>query len=387
MHEWYDTVDGEEIELVFTKERETGEDIGKRMFSGVQLAIQKEKQEVSHRRVVYFRRWMVAASVIAVLVVAGKYFWNARQSPGTSRPVARIATPVNDVSPGGNKARLLLGDGTVIDLARAQNGTIREEAGARIDKRDSLLTYAASRGDAASKGDKVGAGSGADAGSRGDAASGGTRIAEMNTIQTPRGGEYQVVLADGTKVWLNSSSSLSYPTTFTGRDRQVQLKGEAYFEVAEDKNKPFKVSVGDMQVDVLGTHFDVMAYEDESAIKTTLLAGAVRVTKGSASRVLEVGQEASMDRNSASLKVNDVDVEDAVAWKNGFFQFDGASIETVMRQLTRWYDVDVEYEGKTDKHFRGTISRSENVSAVFKMLELTGAVHFTVEGKKIIVRP
>jgi transmembrane sensor len=157
--------------------------------------------------------------------------------------------------------------------------------------------------------------------------------------------------------------------------------------VAEDKDKPFKVTVGDLQVDVLGTHFDVMAYEDESAINTTLLAGAVRVTKGSASRVLQVGQEASMDRSSESLKVNEVDVEDAVAWKNGFFQFDGASIETVMRQLTRWYDVDVEYEGKTDKHFRGTISRSENVSAVFKMLELTGAVHFTVEGKKIIVRP
>jgi transmembrane sensor len=268
LHEWYDTVDREEIELVFTRERETGEEIGKRMFDGVQLAIQQEQQEVSRRRVVLFRRWMAAASVIIVLVFAGKYFWNARQSSGASRPVARVAKPGNDVPPGGNKARLLLGDGSVIDLGRAQNGTIKEEAGTRIDKKDGQLTYEAAKGDGAA---------GGDARSRTD------RVPEMNTIETPRGGEYQVVLADGTKVWLNSASSLSYPTTFTGRDRIVQLKGEAYFEVAEDKDKPFKVNVGDLQVDVLGTHFDVMAYEDESAINTTLLGGAVRVTtKGSA---------------------------------------------------------------------------------------------------------
>jgi transmembrane sensor len=258
---------------------------------------------------------------------------------------------------------LLLGDGSVIDLADAKNGTIKHEAGARIDKKDGKLIYDASKREEASKGEEA---------------------SEMNTIQTPRGGQYQVILADGTKVWLNSASSLSYPTTFTGKDRQVQLKGEAYFEVAEDKNKPFKVSVGDVQVEVLGTHFDVMAYEDENAINTTLLAGAVRVTRKEIgfAGAGEVGQEASMDRSSGSLRVNEVDVEEAVAWKDGFFQFDGVSIETVMRQLARWYDVDVEYEGKTDKHFRGTISRSENVSAVFKMLELTGAVHFSMEGKK-----
>ncbi len=233
-------------------------------------------------------------------------------------------------------------------------------------------------------------------GADGTKGAGAAGAAEMNTIQTPRGGQYEVVLADGTKVWLNSASSMSYPTTFTGKNRQVQLKGEAYFEVAEDKNKPFKVFVGDVQVEVLGTHFDVMAYEDENAINTTLLAGAVRVTSkvsasralaGSVSRVLAAGQEASMDRSSGSLSVNEVDADESIAWKNGFFDFKGVPIETVMRQLARWYDVDVEYEGKTDKHFRGTISRSEHVSAVFKMLELTGEVHFSTEGKKIIVKP
>ena len=210
----------------------------------------------------------------------------------------------------------------------------------------------------------------------------------MNTIQTPRGGQYEVVLAEGTKVWLNSASSMSYPTAFTGNSRQVTLKGEAYFEVAEDKARPFKVSVGDVQVDVLGTHFDVMAYDDENAINTTLLAGAVRVTaKGVVSQVLTIGQEASMDRSTGSLTVKAVDAEAAVAWKNGIFDFEGASTESVMRQLARWYDVDVQYEGKADKHFRGTIPRSSNVSEVFKMLELTGEVHFSIDGKKIIVKP
>lgn len=371
LHEWYDTADKEEIELVFTPQPETAEAVGRRLFGGLQLVIQEEQQETRHRRMVLTRRWIAAASVILVVFFAGKYFWNAKRSTKPERSVAQVTKPRNDLPPGSNKARLLLGDGSVIDLADAKNGTIRHEAGARIDKKDGQLIYDVSKGKEASKG--------AD-GSREDEAS------AMNTIQTPRGGQYEVILADGTKVWLNSASSLSYPTTFTGKDRQVLLKGEAYFEVAEDKNKPFNVSVGDVQVDVLGTHFDVMAYEDENAINTTLLAGAVRVTKGSASRVLAPGQEASMERSSGSLSVNEVDAEESVAWKDGFFEFEGASIETVMRQLARWYDVDVVYEGKTDHHFRGMISRSSNVSEVFRKLELTGEVHFSMEGKKIIVK-
>ena len=376
LHEWYDTADKEEIELVFTSEPETEEAVGKRLFGGLQLVMQEERQETRHRRIVLTRRWIVAASVIFVVVFAGKYFWDMDRASKKPAGVAKIAKPRTDLPPGSNKATLLLGDGSVINLAEAKNGSIKPGAGALIEKKDSQLIYGF----------------------------GAPGAAEMNTIQTPRGGQYEVVLADGTKVWLNSASSMSYPTTFTGNNRQVTLKGEAYFEVAEDKTRPFKVSVGDVQVEVLGTHFDVMAYDDENAINTTLLAGAVRVTTrgaasqalagdasgalaGSASRVLAAGQEASVDRSSGSLSVNDVDADESIAWKNGFFDFKGVSIETVMRQLARWYDVDVEYEGKTDKHFRGTISRSENVSAVFKMLELTGEVHFSMEGKKIIVKP
>ena len=373
LHEWYDTADQEEIELVFTPEPETAEAVGKRLFGGLQLAIQEERQATRHRRIVLIRRSIAAASVIFVVFFAGKYFWNSYRSPKPERDVAQVTKPGNDLPPGSNKAKLWLGDGSVVDLADAKNGTIKHEAGARIEKKDGQLIYGLSMGQEVSKG--------AD-GSKGAEAS------ETNTIQTPRGGQYEVILADGTKVWLNSASSLSYPTTFTGKNRQVLLKGEAYFEVAEDKNKPFNVAVGDVQVEVLGTHFDIMAYEDENAINTTLLAGAVRVTgRGMGSRLLAAGQEASMDRSSGSLSVNEVDVEEAVAWKDGFFEFQGVSIETVMRQLARWYDVDVKYEGTTDKHFRGKISRSSNVSEVFKMLELTGEVHFSTEGKKIIVKP
>jgi ferric-dicitrate binding protein FerR (iron transport regulator) len=209
----------------------------------------------------------------------------------------------------------------------------------------------------------------------------------MNTMQTPRGGQYGVILPDGSKVWLNAASSLTYPTAFTGVDRSVQLKGEAYFEVADNKDKPFIVMVGNMQVNVLGTHFNVMAYEDENAIKTTLLEGAVKVTNGGAAHLLKPGQEGRLDRSSDAFKLLEVDANEAIAWKNGVFQFGGASIETVMREIVRWYDVDVEYQGRTNEHFRGAISRSVNASEVFKMLELTGAVHFTIDKKKIIVKP
>lgn len=360
LHQWYDTADKEEIELVFTPQKETEEDIRQRIFAGMQQAIE-QTPDLQPRRIGRYVRWLAAASVLFALCLTGKYFWNAHNS----RKEAYVARPVikyrKDLLPGTNKATLQLGDGSVVDLGKVQNGLIRNTTGTRIDKRDGQLIYGVSTSMAMAP--------------------------EMNTIQTPRGGQYQLILPDGTKVWLNAASSLNYPTAFVGTGRQVQLKGEAYFEVAEDKSKPFTVLVGDMQVNVLGTHFNVMAYDDENAIKTTLLEGAIKVTRGQASRLLTVGQEASCERSSGAFQLLDVDADGAVAWKNGYFQFNGVAIETVMRQIARWYDVDVEYQGRTNEHFRGKIPRSVNASEVFKMLELTGAAHFTLEGKKIIVNP
>jgi transmembrane sensor len=359
LHQWYDAADREEIEHVLLPEQETEEDVRVRMKARLQLAIEQEPQKTP-RRMGYYVRWIAAATTLVAVSLTGLYFWNAHKSHQATLYASPVAMAHNDLLPGGNKATLVLGDGSRVNLEATQNGVIRKVAGTLIDKQDGQLRYNVSAAGLAP---------------------------EMNTIQTPRGGQYRVILPDGTKVWLNAASSLTYPTAFTGGDRAVQLKGEAYFEVADNKNKPFKVMVASMQVNVLGTHFNVMAYEDESAIRTTLLEGAVTVTNGEGSHLLKPGQEGRFDRSSDAFRLLDVNAQEAVAWKNGVFQFGGASIETVMREIVRWYDVDVEYQGRTNEHFRGTISRSVNASEVFKMLELTGAVHFTIDKKKIIIKP
>ena len=398
LHQWFDTADKEAIELVFLPERETEEDVQKRIFAALQVAIAEEPVErpaaepvepaaaampvesspvaPAPRRIGRYTRWIAAASILVVAGVTGLYFWKAHQAGTAACCEVPVAAVRKDLPPGGNKATLLLGDGSTVNLGAAQNGVIRQVAGARIDKQDGKLVYYAAT----------------NAGTAGAAKTGGAgamkaAAPEMNTIQTPRGGQYQVVLPDGTRVWLNAASSLTYPTVFTGPDRRVQLNGEAYFEVARKKDQPFLVAAGNMQVNVLGTHFNLMAYDDENAIKTTLLEGAVKVTKGDASYMLQPGQQASLDRSSGAFRILAVNVDEVVAWKNGVFELGGETIEPVMREMARWYDVDVEYQGKTNEHFRGTIPRSSNASEVFRMLELTGAVHFTIEGKKVIVRP
>jgi transmembrane sensor len=374
LHEWYDATDWEEIELVFTQQHESEEDIRQRTLARLQSAIHGQASEIplepaiASRSIGRYTRWVAAAAVVVGLLFIGQHFWATNKSPKAACCTVQPVASKIDLPPGGNKAKLLLGDGSVVDLGSTQNGTIRSEAGTRIDKRDGQLIYDASK-------------------RQSEIFEGTARTSVMNTIQTPRGGQYKVILPDGTKVWINAASSLTYPTAFTGNDRRVELHGEAYFEVAEDKSKPFAVSVSGVQVDVLGTRFNIMAYDDEHAINTTLLEGAVKVTKGPAVQVLKEGQEASFDKMSESFAVRDAVADEAIAWKNGFFQFGGVPIETVMRQVARWYDVDVDYEGKIGEHFRGMVARSVNVSEVFKMLELTGAVHFRIEGKKIIVLP
>jgi ferric-dicitrate binding protein FerR (iron transport regulator) len=214
-----------------------------------------------------------------------------------------------------------------------------------------------------------------------------------NTIATPRGGEYQIELSDGTKVWLNAASSLKFPAAFTGDERNVMLTGEAYFEVAKNAKMLFNVTVNGLRVDVLGTHFNVNAYSDENVIATTLLEGAVKVTSqviaGTPSRSLTMkpGQQANVTGAGRMSLVKDADVEKAVAWKNGQFQFDNEDIATIMRQISRWYDVDVLYQGAVPKRFfTGKISRRSNASQVIDMLEFAG-VNLKLVGRNIVVVP
>jgi ferric-dicitrate binding protein FerR (iron transport regulator) len=208
-----------------------------------------------------------------------------------------------------------------------------------------------------------------------------------NTISTPRGGQYQVVLADGSKIWLNASSSLRFPTEFRDKIREVEVTGEAYCEIAHNASKPFRLKVKEMQVTVLGTHFDVMAYDNESTIKTTLLEGSLRVSNATGASLIAPGQQAVLHKNGSFQLVPNADVEEAVAWKNGKFVFSSADIHTIMRQVERWYNVDISFEREADLHFTGQLSRYVNVSELLRKLELTNEVHFRIEKGRITVLP
>jgi ferric-dicitrate binding protein FerR (iron transport regulator) len=210
-----------------------------------------------------------------------------------------------------------------------------------------------------------------------------------NTITTPRGGQYEVTLADGTIVWLNAASSLHFPTAFIGKERTVSLTGEGYFEVAKNKSMPFHVEVNGMDVMVTGTHFDVMAYANEENTKTTLLEGRVMVIPANGKeQILLPGRQAVLNNEAHDIKMINADLDQVMAWKNGYFRFRETNIRDVMKQLERWYDVDVEYKTtRSDQDYTGMMPRMQNASSLLQTLELTGTVHFKIEGKKIIVLP
>ncbi len=304
-------------------------------------------------------RVAVAASIIG-LVILGTYLWfNRYEQKEIAKSEVKKNDYKNDVLPGGNKAVLTLGDGSTIMLDEAQNGALTQQGGTKVIKLGGKLSYAP--------------------------AGAGTKEVLYNTIVTPRGGQYQIELPDGSLVWLNAASSLRFPTAFIGKDRRVEITGEAYFEVAKNKSMPFIVSIESSEIQVLGTHFNVMAYKEESNIKTTLLEGSIKFVHGNNSSLIRPGQQTQLT-NSGQIKVlDDIDIDAVIAWKNGNFDFDGVDIETVMRQLSRWYNVDVEYNKKTDVLFYAEIPRNTKLSEVLHALEYTSKVKFGIDGKKIVV--
>jgi ferric-dicitrate binding protein FerR (iron transport regulator) len=206
-------------------------------------------------------------------------------------------------------------------------------------------------------------------------------------MTTPKGRQFSLVLSDGSKVWLNAASSITYPISFTGKERKVSVTGEAYFEIAHNAAIPFIVESGQNSVKVLGTHFNINAYDDESVVSVTLLEGSVDVRRGTVSKVIKPGQQAQINDDEQIKLANNIDVEHVVAWKNGRISFQGADIGTVMRQMSRWYDVEIEYNRKMNDLFYADISRSTMLSDVLKALELTTDVHFKIEGRKVRVVP
>ncbi|MDP4252309.1 MAG: FecR domain-containing protein [Bacteroidota bacterium] len=303
-----------------------------------------------------------AAAAVLILLFTGIYFQFFRHQDSHPALAAKAETkPLShDALPGSNKAMLTLGDGSRLALNDSARGIIALQGSTKIQQSGKgVLTY--------------------------DQTSQQPTPTLYNTVATGRGGQFEMKLPDGSKVWLNAASSLRFPTAFSGKSRNVVLTGEAYFEIAPDKDKPFTVETGNTKVEVLGTRFNVMAYEEEAKTKTTLLEGSVRLLSEKDTRLLRPGQQAQLDKGDAFWRITGAYGEEAIAWKNGFFQFHSDDMGTIMRQLGRWYDVDVAYAGKIPEgHFSGSISRQTLLSKVLAMLAVND-VHFRVEGKKLIV--
>lgn len=301
----------------------------------------------------------VAAAAILMILSMGGYFYFQKYTAVNSN---ELSASLNDVNPGGNKATLTLADGSKISLTDADNGELAKQSGVRISKsKNGELVYSVIASD--------------------------HKKPVFNTISTPRGGVYQVNLPDGTRVWLNAASSIKFPTTFAQlKERKVELEGEAYFEVAKNKKLPFIVSSGAQQVKVLGTHFNINSYPDEGEVKTTLLEGSVEVFAAN-KRMLKPGEQANVTKNGAgNVKVSTANIAQVMAWKNGFFHFEKDNLHSVMRQLSRWYDVEIVYEvERADDEFMGDIPRGIKLSEVLKMLAFEGT-QFKIDGRKLIVK-
>jgi transmembrane sensor len=338
----------------------------------------------------YFAISAIAAVLALVVAVYGYYFYTGRQNP---QQLERIAQH-KPILPGGNKAVLTLADGSAIVLNQRPNGVLTMQGTVAVRKGQAgILNYENTKNHQAS-----------------------SAAAAFNTVTTPRGGQYQLILSDGTKVWLNAASSLKFPVSFNPAKREVELTGEAYFEVntmqsgrskqvangqtAQDrlaltrgkgsptKRIPFLVKTNSQVIEVLGTHFNVNAYADEPDTRTTLLEGAVKIRQrhkpGSA--LLKPGQQGLT--GTGDIQVSNVDVSQAVAWQQGYFLFDNESMESIMRKISRWYDVDVTYSGNIRyRKFGGRISRFENIGEILRMMEKTQVIHFRTTGRRVTVMP
>jgi len=305
---------------------------------------------------IYRRKYyQMAAAILLFSMLSVLVIYKVRKAP------VNLVAQNHDLAPGGNKAILTLANGAKINVGAIQNGALTAQPGTQIIKQNGQLAYEVS-------------------------ANGNSTKISYNTLTTPKGGQYHLILADGTNVWLNAASSLKYPTAFTGSERVVELTGEAYFEVVHNSKQPFKVKTANQTIQDTGTQFNVNAYDDEEASATTLVEGSVKIYDAKRAMLIKPGQQYLLKSNSIAEVKSDVDIDEIVAWKNGMFQFDNADIKTIMRQISRWYNVDVEYQGQIPSStYHGRISRNSNASAILKILQLSG-INFTIEGRKIIVK-
>ncbi|GAA3984209.1 FecR family protein [Mucilaginibacter dorajii] len=338
--------------LIILLANETAAQVTQSEYQKLQRRIQLSKK--NNRKIFpLIMRWAVAASLIISLSF-GYYFYHKAQNN------RQIATTIsNKTAPGSTKAILILANGQKIELSAAANGTIATQSNTAIRKtNDGRIIY-----------------------------DGDSKSLLYNTTITPRGGKFDLTLADGTKVTLDAASSIKYPVSFTGKERKVEITGQVYFEVAHNAAKPFRVLTRGQTIEVLGTHFNINAYDDEPTIKTTLLEGKVSVNYLGINALLKPGEQASVKSGVSDIRVKAVDTELVIAWKNGLFRFSKTGLRSVMRQISRWYDMEIIYPEtlKNTDLFEGSTPRSANVQSILRKLEVTGHVKFKVDGNKIII--
>ncbi len=332
------------------------EETGHRIFSMIMQTTTKKK---------VIRSWWWWAAAAMLILFAGISSLLVRKAPKGQPIVNRAAPKANDtpIKPGTNTATLTLANGDVITLDDAEEGVIARTGNSAITKQNGRLSYVS------------------------DNKMENRREPSVNTVAVPRGGQYTITLSDGTRVWLNSASSLTYAEVFNGKERKVILSGEAYFEVSKNEQQPFIVQTERAVVHVLGTDFNVNAYKDEQKVKATLVNGSIRFSNAAATTLLSPGEQGIIDGARQGIEKKHVNVNQEVAWKSGYFVFRNNTIHDIMRQIERWYDVEVEYRGNPPQGtFGGTYSKNKDIQELLKGLELTGLVHFQIEGRKIIVK-
>lgn len=323
------------------------------------------KKKTAHQNKIYTIRTLSKAAAVlsALMLMVG--VWLHWHRPSAVLFAAQKNKASFNILPGRNTALLTLASGETISLDNVRDNKVISQNGVSIHKTaQGLLQYIVKP------------------------APGNHQLTgTYNTIATPKAGQYEVVLTDGTKVWLNAATSLRYPTNFNGKERRVELNGEAYFEVAHNKQMPFKVVTGKQTVTVLGTHFNIKSYADDDAITTTLLQGSVKVadSQTNTSKLLVPGKKAELFSGTTDISIADANVDQIMAWKNGYFIFDDQDIKSIMKLISRWYDVDVEYHLKSNEHFGGTFSRASDLNRLLKNLESLGKTKFNLRGRRIIV--
>ncbi|WP_129715446.1 FecR family protein [Pedobacter sp. SYP-B3415] len=315
-----------------------------------------ETIEQTYRKRLKRQRLMAAAAAFLIMSLTVFLYQQSRL------PSARTAAGQAAIKPGTNTAILTLADGSTVVLEKSANGIVANQGQVEITRNGKgEIIY----------NDDLNA----------QAPSGNV----YNIISTPKGAETQLVLADGTKIWLNAASSVRFPIAFSGGKRLIELSGEAYLEVAEDKTKPFMISVGGTEIEVLGTKFNVNAYAEKPAVATTLVQGSVRFKSGNNERILKPGQQGLAHRNG-KLDIKAADMTDVLAWKNGLFVYNGANIKEIMDDVSRWYNIDVEYTGQTEnKNFDAKMNRTDDIRDLLKNMELTGTIKFKIEGRRVTV--